>query len=325
MEWVETTGKSLLEAKSLALDRLGVDESDAEFDILDEPRPGLFGRMRGEARVRARVRPTHPRPKVERRRGRKAAGLASEASDGSGESVEQATTRSAAPAGRKQAAKVGAAPRASRAEKSAADKGLDDKDLAEAGANRPASRPAPARTKSRTTRSVEQEEPIMSEIPEAVSSGDRVDEAPAAAEFLQGLLAAIGATGTVETSVVDDDVEVTVEGADLGLLIGPRGATLQAVQELTRLAVQQRREGARGAWIHVDVSGYRAKRREALARFTTQVAQQVVDSGVARALEPMSAADRKVVHDTAGDLGGVRTTSEGEDPDRRVVIHPAVD
>ena len=314
MEWVETTGKSLLEAKSLALDRLGVDESDAEFDILDEPRPGLFGRMRGEARVRARVRPTHPRPKVERRRGRKVAAAAGETSDGSGESVEQPTIRSAAPSGRKQAAKPAGA-RTSRAEKAPAD----------AGADRPASRPAPARTKSRTTRSVEQEEPIMSEIPEAVSSGDLVDEAPAAAEFLRGLLAAIGATGTVETSVVDDDVEVTVEGDDLGLLIGPRGATLQAVQELTRLAVQQRREGARGAWIHVDVSGYRAKRREALARFTTQVAQQVVDSRVARALEPMSAADRKVVHDTAGELGGVRTTSEGEDPNRRVVIHPAGD
>ncbi|MFM2070805.1 MAG: hypothetical protein RLZZ623_1068, partial [Actinomycetota bacterium] len=67
MEWVETTGRTIEEAKSLALDRLGVDESDAEFDILDEPRAGLFGRVRGEARVRARVRPTQARAKVERR------------------------------------------------------------------------------------------------------------------------------------------------------------------------------------------------------------------------------------------------------------------
>src|SRR3982750_1382419 len=67
MEWVETTGRTVEEAKDLALDQLGVDEQDAEFEVLEEPRPGLFGRIRGEARVRARVRPTTPRPKVERR------------------------------------------------------------------------------------------------------------------------------------------------------------------------------------------------------------------------------------------------------------------
>ena len=67
MEWVETTGKTVEEAKDAALDQLGVDEQDAEFDVVEEPRTGLFGRTRGEARVRARVRPTQPRPKVERR------------------------------------------------------------------------------------------------------------------------------------------------------------------------------------------------------------------------------------------------------------------
>src|SRR5829696_3873140 len=67
MEWVETTGRSIDEAKSKALDQLGVAEDDAEFDVLDEPRAGLFGRLRGEARVRARVRPTQPRPKLDRR------------------------------------------------------------------------------------------------------------------------------------------------------------------------------------------------------------------------------------------------------------------
>src|SRR5687767_4435262 len=67
MEWVETTGKTVEEAKDAALDQLGVDEQDAEFEVLEEPRAGLFGRTRGEARVRARVRPTQPRPKVDRR------------------------------------------------------------------------------------------------------------------------------------------------------------------------------------------------------------------------------------------------------------------
>src|ERR1700722_16963632 len=68
MEWVETTGRTIEEAKEAALDQLGVDETDAEFVTVTEPRAGLFGRMRGEARVRARVRPTSPRPKRTRAR-----------------------------------------------------------------------------------------------------------------------------------------------------------------------------------------------------------------------------------------------------------------
>src|SRR3954451_19154907 len=74
MEWVETTGRSIEEAKDRALDQLGVDEQDAEFEVLEEPRPGLFGRFRSEARVRARVLPTAPRPKVERRERRRGGG-----------------------------------------------------------------------------------------------------------------------------------------------------------------------------------------------------------------------------------------------------------
>lgn len=67
MEWVETTGRTVDEAKSVALDQLGVAEDEAEFEVLEEPKAGLFGRMRGEARVRGRVRPVQPRQKAERR------------------------------------------------------------------------------------------------------------------------------------------------------------------------------------------------------------------------------------------------------------------
>ncbi|HET7523029.1 MAG TPA: Jag N-terminal domain-containing protein, partial [Acidimicrobiales bacterium] len=67
MEWVETTGKTLEEAREAALDQLGVDEIDAEFEVLEQPKAGLFGRVRGEARVRARVKPTAPRAKEDRR------------------------------------------------------------------------------------------------------------------------------------------------------------------------------------------------------------------------------------------------------------------
>ena len=123
--------------------------------------------------------------------------------------------------------------------------------------------------------------------------------------------------------MIDDDVVlVEVDGDDLGLLVGPKGATLHAIEELVRTVVQRQTDG-HGARIHVDVAGYRAKRREALDEFTQELAEKVLESGSPMALEPMSATDRKVVHDTAAEIDGVATESEGEEPRRRVVLRPA--
>ncbi len=141
-------------------------------------------------------------------------------------------------------------------------------------------------------------------------------------EFVDGLVGAFGLDGDVSTSMDDDEIEVAVEGDDLGLLIGPRGQTLAAVQELTRTVVH-RAMPDRSGWLRVDVAGYRQRRKEALERFTVQVAQEVVTSGERRVLEPMGAADRKIVHDAAQNVEGVATLSEGEEPHRRVVIAPA--
>jgi spoIIIJ-associated protein len=144
----------------------------------------------------------------------------------------------------------------------------------------------------------------------------------AASEFVRGLVDAFGVEGTTSVAELDvDTIEVRVEGGDLGLLVGPKGATLGAVQELTRTVVSRVEPGGRNIRVHVDVAGYRARRREALERFTRQVAETVLGSGQATAMEPMNAADRKVVHDTANAIDGVRTTSEGEEPRRRVVLH----
>ena len=150
------------------------------------------------------------------------------------------------------------------------------------------------------------------------------EQADVAREFLVGLLDCFEADGDVEVREVDEDtVELAVEGGtDLRLLIGPGGSTLTAVQEVTRRVVQ-RQTGARNGRLLVDVSGYRRKRKAALGRFVEGVAADVRESGVAKALEPMHAADRKVVHDTVNGLDGVTTTSEGEEPRRRVVISPS--
>lgn len=147
---------------------------------------------------------------------------------------------------------------------------------------------------------------------------------PTALEFVRGLVEAFGADADVAAHHDEDDdaIEVRVEGDDLGLLVGPRGTTLAAIAELTRTAVAQQHSGRLEGRLRVDVAGYRARRKEALVRFAGQIADQVLDSGEAVALEPMSPPDRKIVHDAVNDIDGVHTTSRGEDRRRHVVIQP---
>lgn len=265
MEWVETTGRTVEEAKDAALDQLGVDEQDAEFEVLEEPKSGLFGRLRQEARVRARVRPTRPRPKVERRDKRRRAGSGQDGGrDTSGPESEKP-------------------------------------------ARQPRSKPAPA---AETTTGDAPMEPR-----------DLDTQSADVQSFLEGLLAAFDAEGTVVVDKVDEEtLEARVDGGDLGLLIGPKGQTLQAIQELARAVLSK--DGPNGARLRVDVGGYQERRREALVRFSRTVADQVLASGTPASLEPMGAADRKVVHDTINGIDGVHTVSEGDEPRRRVVVMP---
>lgn len=149
------------------------------------------------------------------------------------------------------------------------------------------------------------------------------EQGDVARTFVVGLLERLGNAGSVELRELDEDtVEVAVTGDELGLLIGPKGTTLSALQDLTRTVVQ-RKTGGRNGRIVLDVAGYRQRRREALERFTHQLADEVLATGEPRALEPMHPADRKVVHDTVNTIDGVSTTSEGEEPRRRVVILPS--
>lgn len=149
-----------------------------------------------------------------------------------------------------------------------------------------------------------------------------VDGGEIAETFVRGLLDAFGTPYTIDRHDLGDDTqEIAVEGEGMGLLIGPGGQTLAAVQELARTVVQRHAAGHHG-WVVVDVGGYRKLRRESLERFTRDVAAQALESGIPRVLEPMPASDRKVIHDTANAIEGVSTSSEGEEPRRRVVIIP---
>ena len=149
------------------------------------------------------------------------------------------------------------------------------------------------------------------------------DEVGAAAvAFMDGLTAAFGLQGTSEISVDGIELELNVVGEELGLLVGPGGRTLNAVQDLARVAAQ-RRLGDHETRLRIDVAGYRGRREQALIKFSREVAEQVRSSGVARSLEPMTSSDRKVIHDVLNEEDGVASRSVGEDPTRRIIVEPA--
>ena len=287
MEWVETTGKTVADALDAALDTLGVDDDEVEYEVLEEGRGGFIGRR--EARVRARVRPiSREKPGERQRRSRRG--------------------RDGAPGGRP-------------AKTPATSTGNGGRGRGGGGQrSRPRRRQGGERAPRASAPSGARKESTMEETVSEVSVEEQAHEAET---FTRGLVDAFGTPAQVAT-IIDDDggVLVDVTGSDLGLLVGPRGATLQAIEELVRTVVQRRTEG-HGTRINVDVAGYRARRREALAHFAEELAGKVRESGKDQALEPMPPADRKVVHDTIAELEGVTTMSEGEEPRRRVVVRPA--
>jgi spoIIIJ-associated protein len=132
----------------------------------------------------------------------------------------------------------------------------------------------------------------------------------------------MGAQATITSEeLAEGVVELLITGENLGTLIGPKGATLLALQELTRTAMQ-RQVSSSECRLVLDINGYRRHRQDALARFARQVALEVQTSNTKRALEPMPPPDRKVVHDAVNDIPGVTTISEGEEPYRRVLLIP---
>ena len=144
----------------------------------------------------------------------------------------------------------------------------------------------------------------------------------AAVSFMEGLTTAFGSTATTRLEVDGVELDVSVDGDELGLLIGPGGRTLLAIQDLARVA-SQRRLGDHDTRLRIDVGGYRERRQAALTRFAREVAESVRSTGTPRSLEPMPSADRKIIHDVLNAEDGVSSRSEGDDPDRRILVEPA--
>ncbi|MEP6696745.1 MAG: R3H domain-containing nucleic acid-binding protein [Pseudonocardiales bacterium] len=147
-----------------------------------------------------------------------------------------------------------------------------------------------------------------------------VREGDVAGDYLEQLLDIVDFDGDIDMDVEGDRAAVAIVGDNLSPLIGPRGATLDALQELTRLAVLQA-TGARSR-LMLDVGGYRARRRLELVAVAKNAAEQVKSHGDPVRLEVMNPFERKVVHDAIADIAGVSSESEGEEPERRVVVLP---
>ncbi|MCY3662966.1 MAG: Jag N-terminal domain-containing protein [bacterium] len=301
MEWIVTEARTVAEAKEAALDELGVDEREAEFEVLAEPQRGLLGLGRANAQVRARVMPRVETPPDRRGRQRRAR---------SGERKQKSI-------GEKQPSSNDAP-------------GGVERDAPETKKKRPERRASPTAPKGRTqkptaaSRSKGRGEKMNTV--EGNGGDDRMDpanEEELLLSFAAGLIEAFGVDASVTTTRTDDGaLEVAVDGDEVGLLIGRRGTTLAAIEELLRVVVQRRAQGRRSSKVRLEVGGYKRRRKEALESFARRIAAEVIETGDPKVLEPMNAADRKIVHDAIVELTGVETASEGEEPRRRVVVRP---
>ena len=157
--------------------------------------------------------------------------------------------------------------------------------------------------------------PLQDEVPDG-SLLER--EGDIAADYLEALLDIADLDGDIDIDVEGNRAAVSIVGADLSTLVGSEGETLEALQELTRLAVHQV-TGVRSR-LMLDIGGHRARRREELTGLGRRTAEQVAKDGETVRLDPMTPFERKVVHDAVSAVDGVLSESEGEEPHRRIVV-----
>jgi spoIIIJ-associated protein len=160
---------------------------------------------------------------------------------------------------------------------------------------------------SKTDRPVKEENPVSIE-----------EQTPVVESFLKGLVDAFGLEGSVDVTTEEDVIVATVSGPQTEAMVGPRGSTIEAIHELTKTVLQRQTQAS--ARVRLDIAGYGERRRQALAIYADQLIDQVLREGGEVMLEPMSAGDRKTIHDAVAERDGVRSYSEGEAPQRFVVI-----
>ena len=352
MDWIVTTARSVEEAQTRALDLLGVDSADAEIQVIEEGKTGLFGRTKSEARVRARIKPKAPPAKEERRSSRggdrnRNRGGGGRGSNGKGNNRDGGKRDGG---GRDGGNRDGGGRNRNR-DGGTRDGGKRDGGNRDSGKRDGAKRDdagkkdvaAPASSESRPSGGRDgggrdgggrsRNRGGNRQRNDRNDRGDRGNrnnedrvEMPVEEQretlqgFVTGVAIAFDPSAKVELVEEGTTLQAQVTGENLGRLVGNKASTLQSLEELARTAMHRAAAGRRYHRIQVDVDEYRARRRAALAKFATDLAQSVAESGESKAMEPMGAADRKLIHDAVAEVAGVETVSEGRDPRRYIVI-----
>ena len=321
MKSIESSGKTVEDAVRAGLQQLGCDAADVTIDVLEAGRPGLFGMFGKLAKVRLTLKENDldfempslsldsqktRAPKPEKRAEPKKA-----------EKTEAPAPKKAeAPAAAPRKAEKAEAPEAAKAEEApAAEVPAAEAPVAEAPR-------APRRSRSNRAEKAERaesrpekknDEPFVPSDPETLSEAGRI-----AYDFLKNVTEKMGVQVAIRVTEEADHLSVAMMGDTLGILIGRRGDTLDALQYLVSLQVNKNREGYMR--VSLDTENYRAKREEALTRLAQRMAARARKTGRKVTLEPMNPYERRVLHSALQNNPYVTTHSEGEEPYRRVVI-----
>ena len=304
MRSIESTGKTVNDAIRTGLEQLGVDRDDVEIQVIEMGSPGIFGMFGKRARVKLTVKADEAddiempvlsldggkKPRPEKKKAEKPAPAPVPAAEAEAQAEESPAEEGDKPKRRRSR---------SRKRKPAGERPIESNESFEAE-----EAPAPA---------------AIEQTPFIPTEEDKLsDDARAARTFLSGLTERMNVPVSIETMESEDQVRMQMSGENMSLLIGRRGETLDALQYLTSLTVNRRREDY--LRISLDTENYRAKREEALRKLAVRMAGKAKKSGKRVALEPMNPYERRILHSALQNDPDVTTHSEGEDPYRRVII-----
>ena len=317
MRSIEKTGKKTEDAINAGLKELGCDLADVTIDILDAGSPGLFGMFGRLAKVRLTVKEEDPELDFEM----PAFSLNAQKQKSARKSEEPKADkpRTEKPKAEKPAPKAAPAPQAEAAEeapKPVGEEKVEEPEKAET--------PAPRREKARRERPAKAERPEAPKAPaeevpfEPTDPATLGEEGRVAYDFLKNVTEKMGVPVAIRVTEEPDHLSVAMMGDTLGILIGRRGDTLDALQYLTSLQVNKHRDEYMR--VSLDTENYRAKREEALTKLALRMAGRARKTGRKVTLEPMNPYERRVLHSALQGHPYVTTHSEGEEPYRRVVI-----
>ena len=326
MKSIESSGKTVEDAVRAGLQQLGCDAADVTIDVLEAGRPGLFGMFGKLAKVRLtlkendldfemptlsldnqKARAPKPEKKAEPKKAEKT------------EETEKVEKRAEAPVEPK---KVEKSAEEAKSEPAPAPEAPASEEAPAAEAPKAEAPRAPRRSRSNRADRAERaesrpekknDEPFVPSDPETLSETGRI-----AYDFLKNVTEKMGVQVAIRVTEEADHLSVAMMGDTLGILIGRRGDTLDALQYLVSLQVNKNREGYMR--VSLDTENYRAKREEALTRLAQRMAARARKTGRRVTLEPMNPYERRVLHSALQNNPSVTTHSEGEEPYRRVVI-----